>query len=167
MKRLCLTTAIVVFLLIYSNGIWAQSTHTKLDQVELMKQYVGTWKCEMGKDTTMILYYTYFGTALEGNYKIVTKGKMLNEAKKLIGYDKEIDQLVESMIMNSSPDIILVALWFTSKNTSEAVLFKDISNPENATIKWKMEFKSPDIFTQTSIQNHKIVEVSTFNREKK
>ena len=132
-----------------------------------MKQFIGTWKTEMGKDTTMILNFTHFGTALEGNYKVVTKGKTLNEAKKLMGYDKTTDKLIESQIMNNSPAIFLISLWFTSKNTSEAVLFQDISNPENATIKWKVEFKSPNMFIETYIENNKVVSVSTFTQEKK
>jgi hypothetical protein len=167
MKTFFLTTMVAVFLLLCTNGIQAQTTQTKLDQVELMKKFIGTWKTEMGKDTTMILNFTHFGTALEGNFKIVTKGKILNEAKKLIGYDKTTDKLIETQIMNNSPDIFLVAFCFTSENKSEAVLFQDISNPENATFKWEEEFKSPDMFIQSYIENNKVVSVSTFTREKR
>jgi hypothetical protein len=144
----------------------AQTMQAKLDQVELMKKYIGTWKCEMGKDTTMVLNFSLFGTALEGNFKVVTKDKTLNEAKKLLGYDEKNDILIECLITNSSPDIILVAFWFTSNNTSQAVLFQDISNPGKATIKWKEEFKSPDMFIQTYIENNKVLSASTFIREK-
>ena len=165
MKTFSLISFVAVFLLLYTNGLQAQTTHTKLDEVELMKQFIGTWKTEMGKDTTMILNYSHFGTALEGNYKVVTKGKTLNEAKKLMGYDKTTDKLIETQIMKNSPAIFLVVLWFTSENTSEAVLLQDISNPENATIKWKVEFKSPDTFIETYIENSKAVSVSTFTRE--
>ena len=44
MKKICLTTAIAVFLLFCSNGIQAQTTQTTLNQIELMKQSVGTWQ---------------------------------------------------------------------------------------------------------------------------
>lgn len=51
MKTFCLTTMIAVFLFFCSNGMLAQTTQTKLNQVELMKQFLGTWKCEIAKDT--------------------------------------------------------------------------------------------------------------------
>ncbi len=44
MKKICLTITIAVFLLICSSGIQAQTTQTKLNQVELAKQFLGTWQ---------------------------------------------------------------------------------------------------------------------------
>jgi hypothetical protein len=84
-----------------------------------------------------------------------------------MGYDTTTDKLIETQIMNNSPVIFLVALWFKSENTSEAVLFQDISNPEYATNEWKLEFKSPDMFIETYLENNKVVSVSTFTKEKK
>ena len=88
MKTFCLSTTIVVFLLLCSNGIQAQTTQTKLNQVELMKQFLGTWKYELAKDTTIISEFTPFGTAIEDNYQIVTKGKILDSGNELLGLIK-------------------------------------------------------------------------------
>ena len=52
MKIFCLTISIAVFLLVLLNGLQAQTTTTKLNQVELLKQFLGTWKSEMVNDTT-------------------------------------------------------------------------------------------------------------------
>ena len=76
MKTSCLSSIVAVFLLLYTNGIQAQTTQTKLNQVELLKQFLGTWKYELSKDTTIISEFTPFGTAIEDNYQIVTEGKM-------------------------------------------------------------------------------------------
>lgn len=168
MKKLCLTTMITVFLLLCINGIQGQTTQTKLNQVELMKQFLGTWKGdELAKDTTIITDNTPFGTIIEGNYKIVVKDKILDSGKQLWGYDKENDKLITAQVSISSPNIYIMAFWWTSKNTFEGVPFQDISNPENATIKWKLEFKSPDLFIQDFIQNSKVVASYTYTREKK
>ncbi len=51
MKKFCLTISIAVFLLICTNELQAQTTQTKLNQVELMKQLEGSWTGEIGKDT--------------------------------------------------------------------------------------------------------------------
>jgi hypothetical protein len=55
MKKLCLTTVVFVFLMFISNVIQAQSTQTKLNQVELAKQFLGTWQGNTGKDTSTLL----------------------------------------------------------------------------------------------------------------
>jgi len=67
----------------------------------------------------------------------------------------------------SSPNIYIMAFWWTSKDILEGVLFQDISNPQNATLKWKIEFKSPDLFAMTTIQNNKVVASCTYARDKK
>jgi len=89
MKIFCLTISIAVFLLVLLNGLQAQTTQTKLNQIELMKQFIGSWKIDLGKDTTGFWECKPFGTGLEGYLKNVTKGKILMEVKQLVGYDKK------------------------------------------------------------------------------
>src|ERR1035437_9475320 len=94
MKTSYSSAIIALFLLLSSNGIQAQTTQTKLDQVELMKQFVGSWKVEESKDTTFFWDAKSYGTGLEGYYKTVTKGKTVTEGKFLQGYDKSIDKSI-------------------------------------------------------------------------
>jgi len=162
-----LTTMIAVFLLYSTNGIQAQTTQTELDQVELMKQFLGTWKTEIGKDTTQVHEYTSFGTAIEGNIKIVTKSKILYSAKQLWGYDKKNDKTILIELGKSSPEISLYTIWFTSKNICEGIVIQDFYHPENSALKLKIEFKSPDLVIQTFMENNKVVREQTFTREKK
>ena len=39
-----------------------------LNQVELLKQMLGTWKCEIAKDTFYIVHINCLVTGIEGNY---------------------------------------------------------------------------------------------------
>jgi hypothetical protein len=48
MKPVCLTPMIAVFLLGGTTGIQAQTTQKTLNQVELMKQFIGTWQRDVG-----------------------------------------------------------------------------------------------------------------------
>ncbi len=59
-----LSTTMIVLLCHGANvvQVQAQTTQTKLDQMELMKQYLGIWKGELAKDTVMILNFTSYGT---------------------------------------------------------------------------------------------------------
>ena len=51
--------------------------------------------------------------------------------------------------------------------TSNVMLsYNDISNPDNASMKYEVEFKSPDILVQTTIVNNKTVKIDTMTRVK-
>ena len=165
MKTFCLTTVIVVFLLCCTNGIQAQTTQTKLNQVELMKQFLGAWKSEMVQDTIWTGEGKSFGNGIELYFKGESKGKMVSEMKSLMGYDKKNDKLIEVDLMKGS-DIMVYAFWFKLKNTCIEIPYEYIANPEKAPFKWDIEFKSPDLFVQTMTKDNKIVQVMTFKREK-
>ena len=167
MKKFCLTISIAVFLLFLLNGLQAQTTATKLNQVELMKQLVGSWKSDAFQDSIWTGECKSFGYGLEWSSKTELKGKIVKEGRSLMGYDKKNDKLIECGLSNSSPNIMLYSIWFTSANKLEEILLKDISNPEKAALIIKYEFKSPDLFTETDIMNNKIIGTYTFHRIKK
>ena len=162
MKKISFTTMAVVFLLLCTNGIQAQ---TKLNQVELMKQFTGTWKGEVGKDTTFIWIGESIGNGIEANVKTMTKGKIISKGKMIVAYDAKSDKFIETEIIDGS-DALIYAWWFTSKNVSISIPFQDFSNPENASFKNKFEIKSPDIVTQTVMVNNNPIQTVTFTREK-
>jgi hypothetical protein len=160
-----ITAPIAVFLSICLNGLQAQTTQVKLNQVELIKQYISNWKGEVGKDTTAFWDIKLNGTVLECNFKYVTKDKIVMEGKQLWEYDKKVDKFILSSITNGM-DTGTSVLWFTSKNKSIIIPFSDISNPEKATFRLEMEFKSPVIFIQKTIVNNNLVKTFTFDRVK-
>ena len=145
----------------------AKTTQNKLIQVELMKQFLGTWKTEMAKDTTQIDEYAAFGNTVVGSIKNITKGKVLTSMKELWGYDPKNDKIVFAAVSESSPEISLWAYWFTSKTTCEGIPYQDLSNPGKALLKYRMEIKSPDVWVLKILQNNKEVAGLTFTRVKK
>jgi hypothetical protein len=137
-------------------------TAKELNQVELMKKWIGTWKNEIGKDTTVISKFIPIGKGgLEGSQNSFLKGKIVSEEKNLWGYDKKSDKYFCARIWKDKPDIILFAFWFTSENTCERIPFEYISNPEQAPIKTIYEFKSPDLVTKTDFEKNKPVKTYT------
>ena len=137
----------------------------ELNQVELHKQFVGDWKTEAGKDTVVIWNVKSYGTGIDGYFKIDTKGKIVMEGKQLWGYDKNLDKYTMSEMIKGM-DNALYSSWFTSKNKCTMIFYSDILNPDNASIKYEVEFKSPDILVQTTIKNNKPVKVDTMIRVK-
>ena len=167
MKKIYLFAMIATHLMFYTNRTEAQTTQPKLNQVELMKQFLGTWQTEMGKDTTQIDEYTAFGNTVVANIRNITKGKVIRCVKEFWGYDEKSDKIVFAEVSDSSPNINLYAFWFTSKNNCEGVPYQDISNPEKSALKYKMEIKSPDVWTMKMLQNNKELAGLTFTRVKK
>jgi hypothetical protein len=165
MKSFYRTSIIALFLLLFINGLQAQTTQPKLNQVELMKQFTGTWKSEK-HDTAYIIDDKLYGDGHEVYLRTETKGKIIWEAKTLMGYDKKNDMLIEAFIEHNSPNIILSAIRFLSPNKFTGILLEKISNPEKATEKDIYELKSPDLMINTYIKNNKVVSIDTFKRVK-
>ena len=160
------STTLIVLLLIGAIVAQAQTPQAKLNQVELEKQFIGTWKSEIAKDTIMYAEFTQFGL-MKGNIKVVTKDKILDSGEELFGYDKESDKSIQVTVWKSSTDIEINAWQFVSKNIKVGVPLKDISNRPDATLKFKIEFKSPDLWVMTTIQNNQVVGTVTMTRVKK
>jgi len=160
MKTIYKTILIAGFVLIGAFDLQAQTTDNKLNQVDLMKKFVGRWKCELGKDTILISENIAFGTGLVCSTQIKANGKILNSVKQLQGNDKKIDKFIVAELIESSPVIEICTSWFTSQNTGELV----VTNPDNALLRFRFEFKNADLIAQTAIQNDKVVKEITITR---
>ncbi|WP_321437468.1 hypothetical protein [uncultured Bacteroides sp.] len=167
MKQFFLTTMIVVSLVLGTNGIHAQTTETQLNQVELLKQYFGTWKSEY-KDTTQMFVFTPYTKGMQGSYKVMTKGKIIYQCKQLWAYDKNSDKILGMQFDKSALGVAVYLCWFSSKNVNETVglIIRDPEHIEKTNEQWKEEFKSRDLFIQSHMVNNKTVSVRTFMRVK-
>jgi hypothetical protein len=166
MKKICLTTLIELLVLFCTTELQAQNTAPKLDQMELLKQCLGIWKGELAKDTIMIMNWTSYGKAIEDNYKVVTKGKILYSRKAIYGYDEKHDKIVAAAITNNSTSLDLMAIWFSSKDTANLVEYQYLSNPEKSNFKSQWILVPPDTMKRIVIQNNTVVSVSILVREK-
>ena len=61
MKPNLSATLLIVYLLLSTNGIQAQTIQLKLNQMELMKQLLGTWQRTTDEGTVEILETKLFG----------------------------------------------------------------------------------------------------------
>jgi hypothetical protein len=165
MKNFCLTTLIAVFLLICLNGLQAQTTQTKLNQVELNNQLIGSWKFDYGKDTTGFADFATYGTGIDANIKYVSKGKTFMEVRVIWAYDKTLDKMI-GLNQIKGGDVVLLSGQFVSKNKYVLVNYKDISNPDKASWKIEGDFKSPNLLIETTIINNKPVMVHNLTRVK-
>jgi hypothetical protein len=165
MKKLCLTATIGIFILICSSGIHAQTTQSTLNQGELMKQFIGSWKLDLGNERTFFWEAKSYGTGFETNLKAVANGKTMFEGKQLLGYDKRNDKYIVAQ-MFLGKDMEIGATWFISKTKYKWIPNCDISNPEKASIINEGEFKSPDMFVETKTVNNTPSQTLTYTRIK-
>jgi len=161
MKKLCFTTMIAAFMLLFTNGLQAQTTQPTLNQIELMKQFLGNWKCETGKDTVVFWNARPYGTGFEVDYETSTKGNLIMEARQLFGYDKKTDKCLAANMIKGL-DIEIWVLWFTSDKNFVFIPYSDISDPDKAIMKAMGEFKSPDVYVESIIVNNTPVKTYTY-----
>jgi hypothetical protein len=130
-----------------------------------MKQFSGSWKCDVAKDTTAFWETKSYGTGLENKYTYVTDGKIVNEGIQLWGYDNKIDKFYATTLPKGM-DIYIDVYGFILKDKCKIFTLYDIENPEKAPVRWEIEFKSPDMFIETYISNDKPFNIRTFTRMK-
>jgi hypothetical protein len=165
MKTICSTKVIILFLLLCSTEVKAQTMQTKLNQVELMKQWIGSWRTEGTYLTSEMHSYGIDG--LEGSQKTQVNDSIVSEYKIIFGYDKKSDKYISAGISKYSTGVILMVFWFTSGNICERVPFEYISNPDQATSRGRIEFKSKDLMVGTFTEKNKPDRTYRIIREKK
>jgi len=126
-----------------------------------LKQFEGTWNCEIGKDTSAIWEMVPYGSGFDAGLKYVTKGKTVKEGKGLYGYDKSLDKIVEAGITKGK-DIGVYVMWFVSETKWILIQYNDLSNPEKALFRMEGEFKSSDNLVETNFDNGKTVMIKNW-----
>ena len=145
MKKFCLTTAIAVFLLFCLNGVQAQTTQTKLNQIELMKQYVGTWQRDVGKDTIDVAEVQQYGKSfVENDYRIIKNEKSFKSIWS-IGFSSKEDKFKIFALMPSGN----YSTWIASFTTEKKWYLNQVQNFDSDKVLFKCEivFESPTNLT--------------------
>lgn len=167
MKKISTFTIMVIFITLYANGLYAQTSQPGLNQMELLKQFTGMWKNDSNKDTVYTAEFKPYGNGgLEFSLKSVTKGKVWLEMKQLWGYDKKSDKIIIAGFMKDSPNFMLSSAWFSAGSRFEQIPYEFASNPEKANFKVVFDLKSPDLATRNEIINGKSLGTETYTRVK-
>ena len=138
-----------------------------LNQLELIRQFSGTWKGDMGADTSFVWSTNgiYKDNALLFDLKMIVKGKPVAEGKSTVVFDKRSGKFIETEQIKGA-DPVIYAWWFTSENTVNTVMINDIGNPGKAAAKSIIEFGKDDTAKQTWYKNNKEVWTVNFTRQK-
>lgn len=165
MKKALFISGLVLIINLISHA-QSQKQETLLNQAELLKQFEGTWTCEIGKDTTAIWEMIPYGSGFEAKLKYVTKGKIVKEGKGLYGYDTKLDKIVEAGITKGK-DIGVYVMWFNAERKWILIPYNDLDSPEKASFKMEGEFRSADNLVEINFTDNKPVKTKSWSRTKK
>jgi hypothetical protein len=140
MKTFSLNTMITVFILLCSNGIQAQTSQTKLDQVELMKQLLGNWQANVRKDTILLFEYKQFGQAYLANASYIIKGQKTLSWINNFGFDAKAGKFKAYTLYLNGSYQTFIGSFITEKEISYDIV-QDFA-PETASAKVHIEFVS-------------------------
>jgi len=139
MKNLSLTSLIFVFLLFLSNGIQGQTK--QLNQLELQKQFIGTWQADIGKDTVEVWEGRQYGKATIIDVFRVIKGQKTPSYVNNLGFDSKADKFKGYTL---GPDgTYNTWIGFYSSEKKFLVDIVDNLNPEKVTYRFEMFYTNP------------------------
>jgi hypothetical protein len=137
--------ATIVLLLLCSNGIIAQTAKPQATQLELMKQFLGTFQANVGKDTVEIWESQLYGNSVILSVSQVIKGKKTPSYVNNTGFNAEEGNLVGFILNHDGTYTTWVGKFTDNKNFSGALMnnFK----PEQSWSKFAFVFLSPKEWT--------------------
>jgi hypothetical protein len=136
MKTFCLTMMTALFLLFCTNRIQAQTTQTKLNQMELMKQLLGTWQRTTDEGTVQILETKLFGEAVIITVTNEIKGEKSPVFMELSGFDDRDGKIKGFLVFPNGKYVTWIGQFITEKTIRGNVV--DNFNPE--VILWIHEY---------------------------
>jgi len=125
----------------FSFSATAQSSGMDLNQVELMKQFAGTWKTEIGEDSTLTWESIPFGKGYEIIVNWKAKGEPYLNAKGILGLTEGLTT-VNFILLYPGGGIEKAVGEFVSKNKLELKAY----NFDHSEIlaKYEINFPGPD-----------------------
>lgn len=149
MKGLGLIPGILVFFLIFSERSHGQTIASGLDQLELMKQFVGTWQVTLQTDTVMEMEMQQFGATFSENDYLITNKTKSFDSKWSYGYSPKEGKFKFFALYPNGNYQTWIGM-FTSGNTWYQEMVEDF-NPEKVITKLIFVFDSPASFTASFI----------------
>jgi hypothetical protein len=147
-KTFFLTTLVFILLLFCSNSTQGQTTKPKLDQIKLMKHFLGTWQRTLGKDTIELWESKLYGTAIITNVSLDIKGKKSPSSIINDGFDDR-DGKLKGFSLKPNTDFETWIGEFTSEDHLIGTGL-DSFNPDKVLYKFEFVFINPNEFTGTT-----------------
>ena len=141
----------------FSLNVSSQSSPNDLDQVELMKQFIGKWAAEAGKDSTWLWEVTPSNKGYVHAFYLKVKGKTVETLPGIFGFGDEYRN-TNLLILYPDGFISKDIGGFVSDNKYVAERFYP-QDEKTGLGTWECTFLTPDkLSTIWKVQGVKIIE---------
>ena len=137
--NICLCLALAFSL---SLNISAQSTEKELDQVELVKQWIGTWVAQVGEDSVLHTKVVPLGEGLYLHGEWKTAGKTYYTGHAVFGFTRDKETIILSGVWESGITIQEIGRFVTEDKLAMERFFPD--KPNHAVGLGVYDFSQPD-----------------------
>ena len=154
------TSILLSFLLLSClfTNLYSQSAEEELDQLELMKQFIGKWAAEAGKDSTWLWEITPSNNGYGHAFYLKVKGKTVETMPGIIGFGSEY-KTTNMFILYQDGFISRDIGGFVSDNKYIAERFYPQDN-KAVLGTWESTLLTPDKFTATwKVEGVKVMEL--------
>ena len=146
MKKIIISIfALPFFALCFSMNLHAQSSENDLDQVELMKQFIGKWAAEAGKDSTWLWEINPSNNGYVHAFYLNVKGKTVATLPGIFGFGSEY-RTTNLFILYQDGFVSRDIGGFVSDNKYIAERFYP-QDMKTGLGTWECTFLKPDKFT--------------------
>ena len=98
MRKLFKAFLCLILFLGISLTLSAQSNEEELDQLELMKQFIGTWRAETGEDTVVNITYEPIGDGILITQENIANGVTYRTVKAVMGVSTDKKTIIVSAV---------------------------------------------------------------------
>ena len=165
MKKILSISGIILFMNFIINA-QIPNPDPNLDQACLLKQFEGSWHCEIGIDTSAIWDMEPYGIGYIASLKYISKGKIVKEGKGVYGYEEKTGKIAEAGITRGK-NIGVFSMWFVTEKKFVLIPYIELGNPEKASFRMEGEFRDPNILIETTFINNKKVNIKTWTNSKR
>jgi hypothetical protein len=155
MKTIRLISIIVAFLLFYPDEIQAQTIPKKLNQSELIKQFLGTWQHNSGKDSIDVWQVNQYENAFVTYLHLVINGKKSFTYAEDWGYSLSDDNF-KGYVLYPSGNYETWIGSFTSENIFNGAFIKDF-NHDIVIQKFYLKIENPTCFTSVFLNKDGVI----------
>lgn len=117
---------------------------TQLNQTELFRQFLGTWKLQVNKDTVYTFVCKAVDDGLDVDLTCESSGQITMEQKALISYDQKSNKFIQKSGNQDTPPY---AMWFDSPDICKAGPIDNFSDLANIRPDRRWQFKAPGQLT--------------------
>ena len=124
-------------------GINAQSSEKELDQAELMKQLLGTWEAETGKDSVTVLLFTPVNNGLHILQEDKANGTTYATYQGVFGLSDDKEMIISAAII---PDGTMIIDYGKFETKNKYNIDRYLGNTSHVAVMLEWEFLTPGSF---------------------